>query len=39
MHDIVLVELGLNIIEGNITKPGQADLSERAVDDRIVSKG
>ena len=39
MHDIVLIELGLNILEGNITKPGQANLSERAIDDHITSKG
>jgi len=39
MHDIVLIQLGLNILEGNITKSGQADLYKRAIDDRIISKG
>ena len=39
MHDIFLIQFGLNIVEGNITESGQADLSERAIGDRITSKG
>jgi len=39
MHDIVIIQLGLNILEGSITKSGQADLCRRAIDDRITSKG
>ena len=39
VHDIVLIQLGPNILEGEITKSGQADLSERTIDDRILSKG
>jgi len=39
MHDIVLIQLGLNILEDSITKSGQANLCERAIDDRITSKG
>jgi len=39
MHNIVLIQLGLNILESSITKSGQADLYKRAIDDRITSKG
>ena len=34
MHDIVLVWLGLDILEGDIAKSSQADLSKRAINDR-----
>ena len=39
MHDIVLIQLGPNILEGNITKSGQADLYKRAIDDHIIRRG
>ena len=39
MHDVVLIELELDILEGNIAKSGQADLSKRTIDDCITSKG
>jgi len=39
MHDIVFIQLEPNILEGEITKSGQADLSEGVIDDRITSKG
>ena len=39
MHNIVLIQLGLNILEGNIAKSGQADLCEGAIGDRITQKG
>jgi len=39
MYDIVLIQLGLNILQGNIAKSDQADLRERAIGDRITSKG
>jgi len=38
MHDIVLVQLGLNILEGSIAKSSQADLREGAISDRITPK-
>ena len=38
MHDIVLIQLGLNILEGSITKSGQPDLREGAISDRITPK-
>jgi len=37
MHDIVLIQLGLNILEGSITKSGQADLCKRVIGDLITS--
>ena len=37
MHDIFPIQLGPNIAEGNITKSGQDDLSERAISDWIAS--
>jgi len=39
MYDIVLIQLGPNILEGKIAKSGQADLSERAMDNCILPKG
>jgi len=39
MHDIVLIQLGLNILQGNIAKSGQANLREGAISNRITSKG
>ena len=39
MHDIVLIQLRLNILEGNIAKSGQTDLREEAIGDRITSRG
>ena len=39
MHDIVLIQFRLNILEGSITKSGQTDLCRRVIDDRITSKG
>jgi len=36
MHDVVLIQLGPNILQGKITKPGQTDLSERAIDNPIL---
>jgi hypothetical protein len=39
MDDIVLIQLGPNILEGSITQSGQANLGERAICDRIASKG
>ena len=39
MHDIVLIQLGLNILEGNVAKSGQADLHEGAIGDRTAPKG
>jgi len=38
MHDVVLIQLGPNILEGNIAKSGQADLCKRVIGDHIVSK-
>ena len=39
MHDVVFIQLGLNILEGNIAKSGQADLHEGAIGDRTAPKG
>jgi len=39
LYDIVLVQLGLNILIGNIAKYSQADLNERAVGDDVTQKG
>ena len=39
MHDVVFIQLGLNILEGNIAKSGQADLCEGTIGDRIAPKG
>ena len=39
MYDIVLIQLGLNVLEGNIAKSGQADLREGAISNHIASKG
>jgi len=38
VHDIVLIQLGPNIVEGKAAKPGQANLSERAMGNHILSK-
>ena len=29
MHDVALIQLGPNILQGKIAKPDQADLSKR----------
>jgi len=39
LHDIVLVELGLNVLTGNIAKLSQVDLCERAISDNATQKG
>ena len=39
MYDIVLIQLGPNTPEGSIAKYGKANLSERAIGDRITLKG
>ena len=33
LHDIILVQLGPDILEGDITKPSQTDLSEGVIDE------
>ena len=38
MHDVVLIQLGPNILESSITKSSQADLCKRFIDDHITSK-
>ena len=38
MHNVALIYLGINILEGNIAKSGQPDLRESAVGYRIFSK-
>ena len=38
LQDIVLVQLGADILESNIAEPSQANLSERVIDDYIVQK-
>ena len=38
MHDIVLVQLGLDVLEGDIAKSGQANLRERAIGGWVTSK-
>jgi len=38
MHDVVLIQLGPNILESNIAKSIQADLCKRFIDDHITSK-
>ena len=39
IHDVVLIQLRPNIFKGEIAKPGQADLSKRAMGNGILSKG
>jgi len=38
MHDIVLIKLGLNVLQGNIAKSGKADLRGGVISDRITPK-
>ena len=37
VHDVILIQLVFNILEGNITKSGQPDLRECVVGERILS--
>jgi len=39
MYDVVLIYIEPNILQGKITKSSQADLSERAIGNCILSKG
>jgi len=39
LHDIVLIELGFNILTGNIAKLSQVDLCERGISDNTTQKG
>ena len=38
LHDIIFIQLGLDILEGNITKSSQADLSETVIKVRIAQE-
>ena len=39
LHDIVLVELGFNILTGNIAELSQVDLCERPIGNNTTQKG
>ena len=38
MHDIVFVQLRLDVLERDIAKSGQPDLNERGIGDYITSR-
>jgi len=39
IYYVVPIQLGPNMLQGKIAKPGQTDLSERAIDNPILSEG